>query len=481
MPTARNIDRNGFLLVKGCPLSSFGIFDYSAGQLGLPGDPMRIVKVFRPESAVSDPSAIASFKDVPLINDHVMLSGFQGDQENTAPEDYGTSGHLTSNVYYDAPWMRGDIKVFSRSMQRALAKGKKDLSLGYDCDFEEKPGVWNGQPYEVVQTNLRGNHIALVQEGRVPGARVLDGMCFDHLSFDIIPSDKENTMPKPVQAMDKAARDSAVAELQKLVPALSNALQQFLTEEGAEPAHQEPAVADPAAPDPVAADPVTDPATEPGATDVTDPNDDVASQIEGAADPVATDPAAADPAMADPAAAEGGGLQALIAEAKAVLEKLAALAAPAAEPNEPTADTVEGLQETSPVEGAQVSTDAADPSAPSDPSKDPSSLPGAGKAQDAAIRGFYADLAAKDSLYQRLSAVVGTFDHKAMDSRQVVAYGVKKLGIKCADGMEKFAVEAYLAGAEKARAATRTSIATSAADSAPATTVEMDQYLQGSN
>lgn len=439
---------------------------------------MRIVKVFRPESAVSDPEAIASFQDVPLINDHVMLSGFQGDQENTAPEDYGTSGHLTSNVYYEAPWMRGDIKVFSRSMQRALAKGKKDLSLGYDCDFEEKPGVWNGQSYEVVQTNLRGNHIALVHEGRVPGARVLDGMCFDHLSFDIIPSDKENTMPKPVQAMDKAARDSAVAELQKLVPALSNALQAFLAEEGAEQEHQEPAVADPATPDPVAADPVTDPATEPEANDVSDPNDDVASQIEGAA-PAATDPAAADPAMADPAQAEGGGIQALIAEAKAVLEKLAAMAAPAAaEPNEPTADNVEGLQENSNVQGAQVSTDAA--GAPCDPAKDDASLPNTGKAQDAAIRGFYADLAVKDSLYQRLSAVVGSFDHKAMDSRQVVIYGVKKLGIKCADGMEKVAVEAYLAGAEKARAATRTSIATSAADSAPATSAEMDQYLEGS-
>lgn len=441
---------------------------------------MRIVKVFRPESAVSDPEAIASFKDVPLINDHVMLSGFQGDQENTAPEDYGTSGHLTSNVYYEAPWMRGDIKVFSRSMQRALAKGKKDLSLGYDCDFEEKPGVWNGQAYEVVQTNLRGNHIALVHEGRVPGARVLDGMCFDHLSFDIIPSDKENTMPKPVKAMDKAARDSAIAELQTLVPALSNALQNFLAEEGTEPEHQDPAVADPATPEPVAAAPAADPATEPEANDVSDPNDDVASQIEGAA-PAATDPAAADPAMADPAQAEGDGLQALIAEAKNVLEKLAAMAAPAvAEPNEPTADNVEGLQEQSSVEGAQVSTDAADPGAPSDPTQDTSALPNTGKAQDAAIRGFYADLAAKDRIYQRLSAVVGAFDHKAMDSRQVVAYGVKKLGIKCADGMEHHAVEAYLNGAEKARAATRTAIATRAADSAPASTVEMDQYLEGS-
>ncbi|MGQ4806653.1 DUF2213 domain-containing protein, partial [Escherichia coli] len=129
MPTARRIDDNGFLLVSGCPISSFGIFDYSAGQLGLPGDPMRIVKVFRPESAVNDPAAIDSFKNVPLINDHEMLSGFQGDKENTAPEDYGLDGVLTGNVYYEAPWMRGDLKVFSRKMQNDLANGKKDLSL----------------------------------------------------------------------------------------------------------------------------------------------------------------------------------------------------------------------------------------------------------------------------------------------------------------------------------------------------------------
>jgi len=70
MPTAREVDKNGFLMVKGCPISSFGIFDYSAGQLGLDGDPSRIVKVHRPESAVSDPEAIASFMNVPLINDH---------------------------------------------------------------------------------------------------------------------------------------------------------------------------------------------------------------------------------------------------------------------------------------------------------------------------------------------------------------------------------------------------------------------------
>ncbi len=219
--TNREQDDNGFLLVKGCPISSFGLFDYSAGQLGLPGDPNRIVKVYRPESAVSDPAAIESFKNVPLINDHEMLSGFLGDKGTTAPEEYGIDGILTSNVYYEAPWMRGDLKVFTRKLQEALQSGKKDLSLGYTCDFEIKPGVWNGQPYEAIQTNMRGNHIALVDEGRVPGARVLDGLCFDSLSFNFKPSNKDD---QSMKIKDKKAFDDALASLKALLPALSQHL-----------------------------------------------------------------------------------------------------------------------------------------------------------------------------------------------------------------------------------------------------------------
>lgn len=478
MPTARRIDDNGFLLVSGCPISSFGIFDYSAGQLGLPGDPMRIVKVFRPESAVNDPAAIDSFKNVPLINDHEMLSGFQGDKENTAPEDYGLDGVLTGNVYYEAPWMRGDLKVFSRKMQNDLANGKKDLSLGYSCDFEEKPGVWNGQAYEVVQTNLRGNHVALVGEGRVPGARVLDGLCFDHLSFDFKPSDKETTMPKPFKAMDKAARDSAVETLQTLVPQLAAALQQFLTEEGAEPEHQTSA--------------------EPSTND-----DDVVGQIEGNANPAQAPPESndnssgesepAEPASAptaepaeqpqEGASTEGAGdLQSIIQQAQALLQQLAGLTnGQAQDDDDETAeigDNVEGLNEQSTVQGAQVSTDN---STEGNKMEDDAPEIGAAKAQDAAVRRFYADFAAKDSLYQRLSSVVGAFNHKAMDARQVAVYGVKKLGIKCADGTEAIALDAYLGGIEKAAVQNRKTSQTRAADTAvKASTAEMDQYLQGS-
>ena len=71
-------------------------------------------------------------------------------------EDKGVEGIITSNAYYEAPWARGDIRIYSRNMQNQLERGKEDLSLGYSCRYTEQPGIWNGTPYEVVQDKMRG-------------------------------------------------------------------------------------------------------------------------------------------------------------------------------------------------------------------------------------------------------------------------------------------------------------------------------------
>ena len=419
---------------------------------------MRIVKVFRPESAVSDPDAIESMRSIPLINDHEMLSGAE-DGQDTAPEDYGVSGIITENVYYDAPWMRGDLKVFARDLQADINAGKEDLSLGYGCEYHIKSGEWNGQPYEVIQTRMRGNHIALVKEGRVSGAKVLDGLCFDHLNFDIKPSKEGTSMAGKTgvktngskATLSKVARDSAVGDLQALIPQLTAALQAVLNEGASEPEN-----------DPDAQTPNT------GEENV---NDDVVT------DPVA-DPVV-DP-VNDPDADAGGDVTALIEQAKAILAKLTAATQGSGEAvNEPESeanDNIEGLTENS-EKGAKVATDA-DPKAPSEQESEAASA----KAQDAALGRFYADLAAKDSIYKRLSSVVGAFDHKAMDSRQVAVYGVKKLGIKCEPGTEMFAMDAYLSGVEKAQKdAVVTKTKNVGLDSAAHASPELDAYLQGSN
>jgi uncharacterized protein len=493
MPTNRELDENGYLLVRGCPISSYGIFDYGAGQLDMPGDPNRIVKVYRPESAVNDPNAIASFKNVPLINDHEMLSGFSNDSTATAPEKYGVSGVLTANVYYDAPWMRGDIKVFSREMQDALKSGKKDLSLGYSCDFIEQPGVWNNQPYEAVQTNLRGNHIALVDEGRVPGARVLDGLCFDHMNIVFHPRKGVKMQPKGNRAAVKSAMDNAVEQLKALLPAL----EQFLNEEATEPNHSGAGAVPPAeggkeeggeadagavatvaqpdaavAAEPAAAapaDPSAEAAAEPGSMDI----NGIVTEIEGIL------------AKLKAALGAGSGTTPMNtngdeAGVDAAVDEAGAPSAPGSDPivdEEEVEDTVSGLAGENASQGAAV---CADLSAIEGPGKaSPGPTAGAHPmAADAVFQKFYADMAAKTTLYDRLSRVVGAFDCKTMDSRQLSAYGVKKLGLKCAKGQESVALDAYLNAVSKAELDAQETAKVKVADAAVASG-ELDAYLKG--
>ena len=438
MTTAKSIDNNGFLLVKGCPISSFGIFDYGAGQLGLGGDPMRIVKVYRPESAVNDPAAIESFKNVPLINDHEMLSGFKDDENATAPEEHGVAGVLTSNVYYDSPWMRGDLKVFSREMQELLNKGKKDLSLGYSCDFELKSGIFDGQAYEAVQTNLRGNHIALVDEGRVAGARVLDGLCFDHLRFDV-PSDKGNDMSKKVTS---GAMDNAVAQLKALLPAL----EQYLNEEASEPAHQDATGGE-------NAEQTQSVNPEPESTDPSEMEQD---ETGGASD-----------------------LPTLIQNVEAVLAQLKGMV-PNAENNEGEGNDESSMEqaEVNKPQGAAATDSESEPAAQGEGTAEAEAAGLSKTASDAALQHFYADVAAKGRIYDRLSKVVGAFDCSAMDSRQVAEYGVKKLGIKCDTKFAATALDAYLVGIEKAEKTTQHRVTARAADSKAASS-ELDAYLKG--
>lgn len=202
-PSARNYDLNGWFEIKGNPLSKVGVFDYSGAQVGAPpADADRIFRVFRPAEELADPDTLASFRLTPLINDHTMLGeGF------TNAEDYGVDGVIGEDVYFADDVLRGNIKVFSKALAEDIKKGKTELSCGYRCIYDFTAGSWNGQAYDVIQRKIRGNHVALVDEGRMgPDVSVLD-----HLIFTV---DAKEQMP--VDEELKALLQSIAARLDKL-------------------------------------------------------------------------------------------------------------------------------------------------------------------------------------------------------------------------------------------------------------------------
>lgn len=211
--TARVHDQNGWYTVKGNPLSKVGVFDYTGASIGAP-DPSRIYKVYRPAEELADPACIESFKLLPWVDEHHML----GDGPGYMPaEKKGVHGVIGEDVYFDerAGILRGNLKVFSKSHAAAIDKGKPELSCGYRCTYDFTPGVWNGVNYDVVQRQMRGNHLASVGQGRMgPDVAVLD-----HLTFAV--DGKMELEP----VLDKATQDAIAAAVAAAVgPAVTAAL-----------------------------------------------------------------------------------------------------------------------------------------------------------------------------------------------------------------------------------------------------------------
>lgn len=201
--SARLTDMNGFTSIHANPISKVGVFPYLGRSICPSLDPDKMYAVYRPAEELSCEEAIASFKGLPLVDDHAML-GKESDGLTPA-ERYGVHGVIGDNVFFEDGYLKGNIKIFSEKMTELIDAGKKDLSAGYRCKYYIESGEFNGQKYDAVQRHIRGNHVALVKEGRMgKDVAVLDQSTFtiDAKEFDVMTKEEL-----------KAALDAAVSPL----------------------------------------------------------------------------------------------------------------------------------------------------------------------------------------------------------------------------------------------------------------------------
>lgn len=144
-------------------------------------EPDRIYQVYRPEEELSRQETIESFKLVPFIDNHTMLGAL-----GIPAERKGIQGVIGEQVYYDAPYLRGNLRIHSSAAQQLINGGKVDLSPGYISRYEFTPGVFNGQRYDAIQRDIRGNHLALVDDGRTgPDVSVQDSNVLGHFTITL--------------------------------------------------------------------------------------------------------------------------------------------------------------------------------------------------------------------------------------------------------------------------------------------------------
>lgn len=176
--SARRFNEYGWMTVEGNPISKVGVFPYLGKQIGAP-EPDRIYMVYRPAEELNNPETIESFKLTPFINEHPeKLLGNVGNL--VATDSKRVEGVIGEKVYFEYPYLKANLRVYSAQTLGSIDAGKEEVSAGYRCIWSREDGVFEGQPYQYVQRNIRGNHSALVVDGRSgPDVSVMDSMTFN--------------------------------------------------------------------------------------------------------------------------------------------------------------------------------------------------------------------------------------------------------------------------------------------------------------
>jgi hypothetical protein len=211
--TSRIITPEGYLVAPGA-IARVGGQEYRAHELGLDKDlgmdPMRVVRLHRPAEEVFNTESMASFENKPVTIDHP--------RDPVTAENWSKLAHgEVRDIVTNGQFMQGTVIIKSKAAVESVMNGKVQLSNGYTFALDLTPGTdANGQQYDGVQRNIRGNHIALVDNARCGSAcRIADST---------LSTTGDSTMNKViVDGIPLEVSDTAAAAINKLLNQIKEA------------------------------------------------------------------------------------------------------------------------------------------------------------------------------------------------------------------------------------------------------------------
>lgn len=160
----RYIDNNGHLIVKRTVITKAAVNPYRGSEipdserLGL--DPNKIYYLLR--CPVELERGMNTFAAVQLLKRHIPVDATDSQKESTV-------GAIGSEFEMDDDgrvW--GMLRVHDQEGIDYIQSGKmQELSAGYAYTPDMTAGVYNGEHYDGVMRNIQGNHVAIVERGRI--------------------------------------------------------------------------------------------------------------------------------------------------------------------------------------------------------------------------------------------------------------------------------------------------------------------------
>jgi len=153
----QSVSREGFLICEGVPVSRTGDLLYAPGELPIAPGPDGLIHVHRSEDAVFHPDAISSFEGKSIVDLH---PGVDVTPANWRRFAVGHMQNVRRGTGDQSHVLLADLVIKDAAAIREVRAGKRSVSLGYDASYSvTKPGFAD-------QTNIIGNHVALVPQGR---------------------------------------------------------------------------------------------------------------------------------------------------------------------------------------------------------------------------------------------------------------------------------------------------------------------------
>lgn len=164
---------------------------------------------------VLQPESLETIKMIPVVNGHPPERLVSAD--NVKRLAVGYTGEM---VEQDMPYIIANLMVTDKdAVEEVKQKKKNELSLGYTVDLIPESGTYYGEPYEFRQTNIRYNHLALVDQARAgPEAKiVLDGNDAEEILKEEADVATKKTRKVKIDAEEYLMEDEAADQVEKMI------------------------------------------------------------------------------------------------------------------------------------------------------------------------------------------------------------------------------------------------------------------------
>lgn len=169
--SVRSFDENGFMRVKASHITKATVNPYYGREI--PGwreaglNPDAVYYGLRDPEELK--ASLETWAGLPLHIEHHIDSADE-------PAKLTRVGAVGAAVW-NAPYVDAPLTVWDQAAIDAIKNGSfRELSCAYRYDPDFTPGIYEGIPYDFVMRDIRGNHVALVEEGRAgPDVVVADG------------------------------------------------------------------------------------------------------------------------------------------------------------------------------------------------------------------------------------------------------------------------------------------------------------------